>query len=348
MIARIPKMVHLTSNIYQRYLKVKDDKNIVFPFQSDLPDCNFIPVSVEEVNYSGNNDFANLQVAISTISLENMTMFEPILVKDTQSLYIGQFQDNQRHGYGLLIYTDGSFYEGQFINDKPSGLGKIYYCDGSYYQGQFKEAEKHGNGTYTGPNKELIKGYFKKDQIIGQAKVVYPDKAQYKGELSDYKKEGTGKFIFQNEDFYEGQFKNDLFEGKGKFHRKKDDTSFEGQWKKNRLLNPCKILYANQSIYEGEVNNFLKYGKGKLREFEKTYEGTWENDMKQGIFQISTDGCQKTKTALFENNEFQKFLNETTSLTPKQKNIKKSKDVQNQNSIEKRPNTTHQCRFFCF
>jgi hypothetical protein len=348
MIARIPKIVQVTSEVFQHYLRFKEADDVVFSFKSDDPECNFVPVTVEISNSPEN--FTNFypDVPSNQSFVDSMTLYGPVLVKDSQLLYIGQFVDNLRHGYGLLVFSDGSFFEGNFANDNLNGLGTMFYPDGSYYHGNFKESEKYGNGTFYGTNQEIVKGYFKKNIITGQATVIYPDKAQYVGELTDYKKEGTGKFIFQNEDFYEGTFKDDLFEGKGRFHRKKDDTVFEGNWQMNQLINPCKIYYANLSLYEGEVFKFLKHGEGRLKEFEKTYEGVWENDLKEGVFRISTEGSKKHKIAQFSKNTFQKFLSDKTPVTFK---ISASQEERSLNAekgkSEKIQKQEKGCRCFC-
>ena len=41
----------------------------------------------------------------------------PFLYSADESLYLGQFQDNKRHGRGKSAYKNGSVYEGEWSND---------------------------------------------------------------------------------------------------------------------------------------------------------------------------------------------------------------------------------------
>ena len=51
--------------------------------------------------------------------------------------YIGDFRDNNKHGYGTLQFKTGDKYQGQFIDDERHGFGVFYYADGYRYEGEF-------------------------------------------------------------------------------------------------------------------------------------------------------------------------------------------------------------------
>ena len=60
--------------------------------------------------------------------------------------YEGDFLDNQRSGYGVMIYQDssqyqeGSRYEGESLNDMRHGMGEMFYLnDGRRLKGIFQE-----------------------------------------------------------------------------------------------------------------------------------------------------------------------------------------------------------------
>ena len=62
------------------------------------------------------------------------------------SRYEGEFLNNQRNGYGVMVYQDGakyqegSRYEGEWLNDMRHGNGEmIYLNDGRRLRGLFKE-----------------------------------------------------------------------------------------------------------------------------------------------------------------------------------------------------------------
>lgn len=352
MIARIPQLIQVKSSMFQVFLRHKNNPHVVKPFEEDCESSDLVPVGVDLNSDDSTRQAFNTSFQLPETFFEGITFNLPVYIQSSQCVYIGQFRNHVREGLGLLIYPDGSFYEGQFVNDSPNGVGITYYDDGSCYLGQFRNGLKQGPGTFQGSNNEVIKGNFKNDEVVGHATVTYADKAQYIGDLINYKKEGTGKFIFQNEDYYEGQFKNDLFEGKGKFYRKRDQTVFEGEWHQNQLLNPCKIYYPNQSYYEGVVVKFMKNGKGRLREFEKIYEGVWENDMKEGVFKISTEGTQRTKLALFSKNTFSRFLSEKAALQLQNNQNQEPKTIDSKLKVAETPlqkiQTKQGCRFFCF
>jgi hypothetical protein len=351
MIAQIPQLVQVKSSLFQVFLLHKNNPHIVRPIENDWDDLDIDPVGLDLRSEDDRRYSFSVQFQLPDTFFGGISLYQPVYIRSSQSVYIGQFKAKVREGLGLLIYPDGSFYEGQFANDLPNGAGIAYYDDVSCYIGQFRDGLKQGPGTFQGQNGEIIKGNFKKGEVVGHAVVIYPDNAQYVGKIIGYKKEGQGKFIFQNENFYEGQFKNDLFEGEGKFHRKKDQTVFEGIWHQNQLSNPCKISYPNQSTYEGEVAKFMKHGKGKLREFEKIYEGVWENDLKEGVFRISMEGTKRTRLALFSKNTFSRFLSEKAATqlqtnqngeVPKIEFLPKVND-KTLMSIQ----TKRSCRFFC-
>jgi len=57
------------------------------------------------------------------------------LRSNTQEVYIGQIDDNRKHGLGILEDSSGIRYEGEFEDDIPVGLGKIIYPNGDIYYG---------------------------------------------------------------------------------------------------------------------------------------------------------------------------------------------------------------------
>lgn len=124
---------------------------------------------------------------ISQTSLASIRTFDKITFfeYDDGTKYQGQVKENQKWGFGKIVYPDGSKYEGQFLNDKFHGYGhyfssKLFYegywkngfsegdgkevwSDGSKYEGQFMKGKKHGYGVYTWPDGTIFKGYWKSD-----------------------------------------------------------------------------------------------------------------------------------------------------------------------------------------
>ncbi len=66
--------------------------------------------------------------------------------------YEGDYKNNKRNGYGVMIYQDGgkysegSRYEGNWVDDKRNGQGvMIYLNDSRRLKGEFKDDIFIGN-----------------------------------------------------------------------------------------------------------------------------------------------------------------------------------------------------------
>lgn len=75
------------------------------------------------------------------------------------SVYIGQLDlGTNRHGYGIMKYTNGRQYEGSWENDLRVGEGYERYHNGNTYSGYFKAGKANGHGVYTWVNGEVYDG----------------------------------------------------------------------------------------------------------------------------------------------------------------------------------------------
>jgi hypothetical protein len=62
-------------------------------------------------------------------------------------MYKGYKLKNKKHGFGILVLSNGSRYEGDWLNDVMSGLGKLYYDSGVLaYEGGFLNNKVDGHG----------------------------------------------------------------------------------------------------------------------------------------------------------------------------------------------------------
>lgn len=59
-------------------------------------------------------------------------------------MYKGEYKDDERDGYGEMIWTDGSRYIGQWLRGIQHGYGKIIFPDGTVREGYFE------NNIYVG------------------------------------------------------------------------------------------------------------------------------------------------------------------------------------------------------
>ena len=70
-------------------------------------------------------------------------------LKESGSLYKGNFHQGYKSGKGFETFADGSSYLGEYENDLFSGRGVLKYSDGAYYVGDFKDNNFNGEGVLT-------------------------------------------------------------------------------------------------------------------------------------------------------------------------------------------------------
>lgn len=63
-------------------------------------------------------------------------------------LYIGDWDNDCKHGNGKYFNTQGEKYIGTWRNDMRHGRGKHTMQDGSYYHGHYYQNNRHGQGEY--------------------------------------------------------------------------------------------------------------------------------------------------------------------------------------------------------
>ena len=201
-------------------------------------------------------------------------------------LYEGQFENNQKHGFGKW-YERG--YIGYFLNDQPHGDGVQYYTNGARFEGKFINGLKHDKGymineTYT----TIQEMHFNNDNCIEQGEIEYVQKekhqAKIKNELGclllihgkytkmfldlerkdDYAvlKRGTKDFV---DGTYIGEMNSIGFKhGRGVLLMPHSNMFYVGYFKDNMKEGYGKIYYEEgKEKYIGEFKNDKPYGRGK-------------------------------------------------------------------------------------
>ena len=51
--------------------------------------------------------------------------------------YAGDWYDDKREGFGIMLYLHQENYEWEWLNDKREGWGRMTYRDGTYYEAHF-------------------------------------------------------------------------------------------------------------------------------------------------------------------------------------------------------------------
>ena len=89
------------------------------------------------------------------------------------ALYIGEFENDVRHGSGTLTYPNDDVYSGGWAEDNKQGHGVFKWAIGASYEGDFSEGVMHGEGRYT-----------------------FEDGCTYCGQYADGRRHGRGTFTY--------------------------------------------------------------------------------------------------------------------------------------------------------
>ena len=75
-------------------------------------------------------------------------------------VFVGNYKNNARNGYGKYTWADGDIYEGNYKNDVRHGYGKMTYAR-AIYEGNWKNNVRHGYGKYTLAHGAIYEGNWK-------------------------------------------------------------------------------------------------------------------------------------------------------------------------------------------
>ncbi|XP_069957233.1 alsin isoform X3 [Cherax quadricarinatus] len=75
--------------------------------------------------------------------------------------YMGMWQNNNRHGPGMVVTMNGVYYEGNFYQNKLTGYGLMMFEDKTYYEGELGIGGSFaGKGSLHYPSGDTIEGTF--------------------------------------------------------------------------------------------------------------------------------------------------------------------------------------------
>eukprot|EP00398_MALV-I-01_sp_L67-1_P000567 gene567-11_t len=158
--------------------------------------------------------------------------------------YEGEWENNQKHGHGKLIFGDEGHYEGKFVNGEIVGQGKRYWAKlDATYEGDFSTGDLHGKGVYTTPTL-TYEGDFVRNRRHGQG--VFSDTAtgvSYTGDFEAHKFHGQGSWKHEGGVSYEGQFVSGVFEGAGSLSDSSRQLEYAGEFSKNNIHGSGTMKY---------------------------------------------------------------------------------------------------------
>jgi hypothetical protein len=135
--------------------------------------------------------------------------------------YQGSYNDyGERHGAGIMTWTNGDRYEGEFFNGVRHGHGSLFFADGSEYVGEWECNYMHGSGTRRFVNGDVYVGTYQDGKRCGpDGRFYFANGDLYVGRWSHDVMNGIGRYYYGNGQRFEGRFKNGKRHGPGKFQR---------------------------------------------------------------------------------------------------------------------------------
>ncbi|XP_036277441.1 alsin isoform X5 [Pipistrellus kuhlii] len=135
-------------------------------------------------------------------------------------VFEGCFQDNMRHGHGLLrsgklTSSSPSMFIGQWVMDKKSGYGVFDdITRGEKYMGMWQDDACQGNGVVVTQFGLYYEGNFHLNKMMGNGVLLSEDDTIYEGEFSDdWTLSGKGTLTMPNGDYIEGYFSGEWGSG---------------------------------------------------------------------------------------------------------------------------------------
>ncbi|XP_035878955.1 alsin isoform X3 [Phyllostomus discolor] len=135
-------------------------------------------------------------------------------------VFEGCFQDNMRHGHGLLrsgklTSSSPSMFIGQWVMDKKAGYGVFDdITRGEKYMGMWQDDVCQGNGVVVTQFGLYYEGNFHLNKMMGNGVLLSEDDTIYEGEFSDdWTLSGKGTLTMPNGDYIEGCFSGEWGSG---------------------------------------------------------------------------------------------------------------------------------------
>eukprot|EP00698_Gefionella_okellyi_P020644 TRINITY_DN6508_c0_g1_i3.p1 TRINITY_DN6508_c0_g1~~TRINITY_DN6508_c0_g1_i3.p1 ORF type:complete len:690 (+),score=76.49 TRINITY_DN6508_c0_g1_i3:86-2155(+) len=229
----------------------------------------------------------------------------------TGIIYVGQWIDSNRHGFGKQHFPDGCTYEGEFKDDRMDGVGTLSWPDGNSYVGEFQDNQMHGEGKMSWIDNTEYNGQWQYDQMHGAGTRVFADGTTlsgffdengtvnglgvkrwvsgcvYMGEFQAGHAYGNGTFTWPDGRQYVGQFDDDMMTGIGVMTfdvEGQGSCTYKGHFEDNAFHGEGEIQFANGNTFTGQffTNQFHGQGVFAWRDGRR-YTGGWHYNLMHGI-----------------------------------------------------------------
>ena len=204
-------------------------------------------------------------------------------IGESEGVYIGQWRQDLRHGKGKMTWKSGEMYEGQYRKDKRHNVqGALLLPSGERFSGLWVHSAIQGQGRYQDPSGLLFVGKFMNSFPHTEGLLVYPNGDRFEGTIKDLKPHGHGRLIYTNRDVYIGDFCEGAKHGTGKMTYS-DGSLYSGEWK-DGARDGWGTLQTSGEVYEGSWSRDMKHGVGVLKTLAGTvvFEGMWRDNVKEG------------------------------------------------------------------
>ena len=121
---------------------------------------------------------------------------EGIMTWSNGDRYVGTFFNGVRHGHGSLFFAGGvnGEYVGQWECNYMHGMGTRRFANGDVYVGMYVDGQRNGsNGRFYYANGDLYVGDWQNDQMTGKGRYYYSSGQRFEGRFVQGKRFGKGK-----------------------------------------------------------------------------------------------------------------------------------------------------------
>lgn len=197
--------------------------------------------------------------------------------------YEGKWENDMRHGKGVMVFGNGLKYEGNFRCDhRHNVVGTLYFPNGDVYTGNWVDNIMQGKGQYRSSEGRIYEGYFVKGLFGSDGRLLYPTGEYYEGQVSRMHPHGSGRIKYTDGSSYEGMFDMGERDGYGTMRYVNGDI-YEGEWDDGLRDGYGKMAYFGRGErYEGFWSADMRNGKGTLIGKHGVFVGYWMNDVKEG------------------------------------------------------------------